>query len=419
MKVEPVENNYLKKRTQQSTEKKLLKENKGEMNMNSLKVVKVAKETFGGNLKAARMAKGWNRQELSRKLNSSYNTITNWELGVNTPPVAELLKLSKVLNISVCELLNVKTSNQKFEVTVKGKATDTFAARIQVARLQKGLNKHQLANLLNVAVPSITSWEKGKTTPNIEALMKISDVLEAPLEFLLEGKTKGSKYTKKGVTTSSLPNREEIIRMNTAFSKRLREHRLEHSLSQSRLAKAIGMTPMMVYKWETGRAVPSSDSIQKLLNFFEMSLEDFLATSTDQVAERLEEAGIKEVETIEKEEILTLEMPSEIVEVDESLIEKPVKESVVKTNPAETEKFSESLSQIVECVTSDAQLMITEAMNLLIQRVVSEATSLMRNSSNQMELSESEIELIKKIRQLDEAEEAMLQSYLDYLISKK
>lgn len=392
-------------------ERETLKENKGEIAMNSLEVVSVTKPTFGENLKAARAAKGWNRRELSEKAGASYNTITNWETGVNTPPVAELLKLSNVLNVSACELLNVEPSTQKFEVTVKGKVTNTFAARLQVARLQKGFSKIQLANRLNVAAPSITSWENERTTPNVDVLMKLSNVLEAPLDFLLDGKMKRSNRAKNRVATSSLSNREDISRVNEVFSKRLKEHRLDHALSQSRLAKAIGMTPMMVYKWETGRAVPSKDSIQKLLNFFEMSLDDFLTPSSNEVPEKVEK---HEVEILGNEEVSTLETPSVIVEFHKPAVEKPVESEVV-----EVKEFSEEFAQMVEGVTKEVQEKVAEVMNQLTQRVVSEVATLNQTSEHQLDLTDAEIKLMEQVRQLNEAEVAMLQSYLDYLTSKK
>lgn len=395
-------------------ERETLKENKGEIAMNSLEVVSVTKPTFGENLKAARAAKGWNRRELSEKVGAAYNTITNWEAGVNTPPVAELLKLSNVLNVSACELLNVEPSTQKFEVTVKGKVTNTFAARLQVARLQKGFSKIQLANRLNVAATSITSWENERTTPNVDVLMKLSNVLEAPLDFLLDGKMKRSNRAKNRVTTSSLSNREDIIRMNEVFSKRLKEHRLDHALSQGRLAKAIGMTPMMVYKWETGRAVPSKDSIQKLLNFFEMSLDDFLNTSSNEVPEKTEKVEKHEVEILGNEEVSTLETPSVIVEFHKPAVEKPVESEVV-----EVKEFSEEFAQMVEGVTKEVQEKVAEVMNQLTQRVVSEVATLNQTSEHQLNLTDAEIKLMEQVRQLNEAEVAMLQSYLDYLTSKK
>ena len=395
------------------------KKAEGEMEMNKLAVVEVTKESVGMTLKAMRESKGVKRRELSERLDLSYNTVMNWETGVNTPPVSELLKMAKILNISACELLNVKPLEEGFSVKAKGVSIETFASRLQVARRQKGFTKQQLAEQLEVTTSAITSWENGLTTPNVEVLMKLSSTLNASLEFLLEGKTARSNRGRKSLAALSLPKREEMATMNSQFSTRLKEIRLNHALSQGRLAKAIGITPVMVYKWETGRTVPSKSSIQRLLNFFEMSLEEFLGTSKEPVVEKVEKVEEMVLETTEKEESLELKASLETVEVIEPVVKEPAEELGVETEEVRVAETPTEVAEIVKRATHHAQTMMTKAMTQLTEQILLEVTTLHQNSSNQLELSESEIELVKKIRQLDETGIAMLQSYLDYLTLKK
>lgn len=57
------------------------------------------------------------------------------------------------------------------------------------------------------------------------------------------------------------------------FSKRLRELRVEKNLSQSELAKLIGVTQSGIAKWETGVREPSIDVLISLSKFFGYSLD--------------------------------------------------------------------------------------------------------------------------------------------------
>ena len=63
-----------------------------------------------------------------------------------------------------------------------------FHNRLYNLRKQKGLSQEELANRLNVSRQTISKWEVGDSTPDIEKLIAISDMFEVSLDELVMGK---------------------------------------------------------------------------------------------------------------------------------------------------------------------------------------------------------------------------------------
>lgn len=59
--------------------------------------------------------------------------------------------------------------------------------RIQLIREQKGLSQEKLASDLAVTRQAVSKWENGKSIPDIENLMYISDLYSVSLDELIKG----------------------------------------------------------------------------------------------------------------------------------------------------------------------------------------------------------------------------------------
>lgn len=68
--------------------------------------------------------------------------------------------------------------------------------------------------------------------------------------------------------------------MEQIFCERLKELRIEHSLSQAALAKIIKVSDSTICFWETGINEPKLTYIKKLATFFDVS-SDYLLGLTD------------------------------------------------------------------------------------------------------------------------------------------
>ena len=62
-----------------------------------------------------------------------------------------------------------------------------FNNKLYELRKQKGFSQEELANRLNVSRQTISKWEVGESTPDMEKLIAISDLFEVSLDELVKG----------------------------------------------------------------------------------------------------------------------------------------------------------------------------------------------------------------------------------------
>lgn len=60
-----------------------------------------------------------------------------------------------------------------------------FNNKLYELRKQKGLSQEELANRLNVSRQTVSKWELGESTPDMEKLVAISDLFEVSLDELV------------------------------------------------------------------------------------------------------------------------------------------------------------------------------------------------------------------------------------------
>ena len=61
---------------------------------------------------------------------------------------------------------------------------DTFAQKLRYLRLERNLNQHEFAKLLNYSFTSICNWEQGNRFPKIETIKDIAKILNVDYRFL-------------------------------------------------------------------------------------------------------------------------------------------------------------------------------------------------------------------------------------------
>ena len=65
-----------------------------------------------------------------------------------------------------------------------------FNNKLYTLRKQKGFSQEELANRLNVSRQTISKWEVGESTPDLENLVAISELFEVSLDELVLDKAK-------------------------------------------------------------------------------------------------------------------------------------------------------------------------------------------------------------------------------------
>ena len=78
-----------------------------------------------------------------------------------------------------------------------------FNNRLYQLRKQKGLSQEELANRLNVSRQTVSKWEVGDSTPDMEKLIAMSDLFDVSLDKLVMGKEeeKGQEAPKSEFVT--------------------------------------------------------------------------------------------------------------------------------------------------------------------------------------------------------------------------
>ncbi len=69
---------------------------------------------FKDNLRAIRKLRGYTQQELAKQLNYGSSTISNYESGHNQPNIQDLVRMAKILSVSMDCLLGVEENSLEF-----------------------------------------------------------------------------------------------------------------------------------------------------------------------------------------------------------------------------------------------------------------------------------------------------------------
>jgi Predicted transcription factor, homolog of eukaryotic MBF1 len=64
-----------------------------------------------------------------------------------------------------------------------------FSQQLVKIRHQRNLSQDQLASKLFVSRQAISKWEQGETTPDLQTLVQLTDILDVDLNELVSGET--------------------------------------------------------------------------------------------------------------------------------------------------------------------------------------------------------------------------------------
>ncbi|MCL2383213.1 MAG: helix-turn-helix domain-containing protein [Oscillospiraceae bacterium] len=79
-----------------------------------------------------------------------------------------------------------------------------FSERLIHLRKENGLSQEALGDKLNVARQTISKWELGETTPEMDKLIKISEIFDISLDALIKGaEPKSSEFTAPNNNTNT------------------------------------------------------------------------------------------------------------------------------------------------------------------------------------------------------------------------
>lgn len=155
-------------------------------------------------------------------------------------------------------------------------------------RYQKLLEKNNVTSYrvskeTGITQTTLSNWKNGKITPKTDTLKKIANYFD--------------------VTVSYFTDEIEPQESQTAieFGNRLRYLRTSKGLMQEELAEVIKTTNATISKYENGRIEPNLETLQRLADFFDVSI-DYLLCKTN-VRHHTETLAFHTTEDLTEEEL--------------------------------------------------------------------------------------------------------------------
>lgn len=139
--------------------------------------------SFGERLKRLRKKRKITQKDLANVLGVDNTTISKWESDIYEPEMTAINKIADYFNVTVDYLLgrtddldeNIKNTN----------IMSKFPMRLRKLRKEKKLTAKKLGEKLDLAESTISGYENGNRSPDINTLQKIADFLETSVDYLL------------------------------------------------------------------------------------------------------------------------------------------------------------------------------------------------------------------------------------------
>jgi len=110
------------------------------------------KETFGNMVAALRKEKGMTQLELAEKMGVTDKAVSKWERDLSFPDVSSIPKLAEILEVSVDELMQIKTDAK--EDTTKRKIDEIIDLALKGVALAMGIAVVVLSIMKQIEVES-------------------------------------------------------------------------------------------------------------------------------------------------------------------------------------------------------------------------------------------------------------------------
>ena len=137
-----------------------------------------------------------------------------------------------------------------------------LAGNIKFLREQRGMTQQELANLFGVDQKTVSSWERGRRTPGIEMIAELAGYHEVSLDDLVLRDMK-----------PAMP----------VYALNLKYLRKKHGMTQQEMAGLLGYRGKQGYNAiETGKAKPTIDILEKLADFFGVTIDQIVIQDLSQ-----------------------------------------------------------------------------------------------------------------------------------------
>lgn len=130
---------------------------------------------FSNNIKSLRVDNDFTQQEIADALGITRSRYSNYENGINEPSLDILIRLSKLFNCSIDDLLKIKINT-----IIKNKIDSIIT---EEPKTSLGLNEFNYSDLKKKLIENRNFYEKKKKTILSEIDVKISEI-DSVLDFI-------------------------------------------------------------------------------------------------------------------------------------------------------------------------------------------------------------------------------------------
>lgn len=125
------------------------------------------------------------QKELAKELGVADNTISYFVSGSRIPNTLQIIKIAQFFEVPSDYVLGITKSPNKVK--------EHFAERLKELREEKGLSQTQLADEIEISRGSISFYENGERTPDIEVFDRICEYFDVSYDYMLKGKKDGKR----------------------------------------------------------------------------------------------------------------------------------------------------------------------------------------------------------------------------------
>lgn len=136
-----------------------------------------------------------------------------------------------------------------------------FAERLADLFFENKLNAIMVAQAIGVSKSTVYRYLNAERMPGVEMLTKLADYFGCTLGFLI-----GADHENYATNFGKCP----------PFSERLRSLLKEYRVTKYKLTRATGIPESIVYTWQNGQSQPNIESVIKLAEYFNCSVDYIL-----------------------------------------------------------------------------------------------------------------------------------------------
>lgn len=164
--------------------------------------------------------------------------------------------------------------NPEFAITLRSKKLGIL---IKDARLSKGKTMKECGDAIGVSGSTISSYEKGKSSPSLPELEMLSYFLKVPIERFW----KDTILSSEEIEADSLDIEHTQVIRHREIGNLLEEARLSLEITYEEITEKTGISYGRMKRFETGNSPVPLPELELLSNLLKISLSEFYSVETD------------------------------------------------------------------------------------------------------------------------------------------